>query len=303
VYFSRFMLLFGVFIVLFSWLAFKCPDFFIHGRRSGFWVHLIGEKGAKKLVRWVGVPLAVVIGGFYISMGVIHEKMIWQAEHGKAAAQFDLADHFQRGDFQAEDLDTAIKWYTRAAENGSIAACIRLADIYAADEWEDNDPIQAFKWLLAAARLGDAHAQESVAYRYLEGIGVEKNLRQAANWYMEAAPHASTSACINLGILALKHFREDRILAVKARKMLEKAVTKNDSKGKAARVLAQMTLEGVGGPPDTAKGYAWSCLAAARGSAGARKASATLDRLMTPQEKELAEAQRKLLFDRMGDGY
>jgi hypothetical protein len=291
-YFSRFLLIVGVVSLFLSWVAFKFPEVFFHGRRSGFWHHLIGEAWTRRLIRYVSVPLVLFIGGAQIYLGLAHERMIWKANRGDVEAQYRLADHLYRGDVQAKDLNRACKWFERAAENGSIRACLRLGRIHE----DQGRPHQAFTWFMRAALRGNARAQESVAHRYAAGIGIEKSPDEAWRWYHKAAEAGGSTARIALGRLTLAYFGDSVGKVGRARYLLGKAVSSNDSTGEASWVMAQMMLEGAGGPPDPEAGYAWTCLAAARGSRQAVRKREALDKVLSPEQKHSADKEKQKLF-------
>ena len=51
------------------------------------------------------------------------------------------------------------------------------------------------------ARVGDARAQHELAGRFIQGHGVEKNFREGADWFREAAIQGVANAQYNLGVL------------------------------------------------------------------------------------------------------
>jgi hypothetical protein len=61
-----FLLIFG------AVLGFLKPGLFMYGRRSGFWLPLLGEEKTKKLIRYVSVPLALIIA-FILIAGAMAE--------------------------------------------------------------------------------------------------------------------------------------------------------------------------------------------------------------------------------------
>ena len=67
---SFWMILVGILIIPVAALAFKKPELFMRGRRSGFWLKLLGEEKTKKLIRYFSVPLVLlvafilIVGGF-----------------------------------------------------------------------------------------------------------------------------------------------------------------------------------------------------------------------------------------------
>lgn len=59
----------------------------------------------------------------------------------------------------------------------------------------------AYATLIQRARAGDAGAQNSIGNMYYLGLGVEKDYRQAAEWYLRAALNGNIAARVNSGHL------------------------------------------------------------------------------------------------------
>jgi len=60
----------GLLLIVAALIGFKKPGFFMYGRRSGFWLPLLGEEKTKKLIRYVSVPLALIIAFILIAGGL-----------------------------------------------------------------------------------------------------------------------------------------------------------------------------------------------------------------------------------------
>lgn len=60
----------GIVLLIVSAWAFKKPEHFLHGRKARFWIGLIGEARTLAMVRWISVPLLVIVGGFLIAAGL-----------------------------------------------------------------------------------------------------------------------------------------------------------------------------------------------------------------------------------------
>lgn len=68
--------------------------------------------------------------------------------------------------------------------------------------WDDGNFYRAFRLFLAGAKAGDVSCQSNLGYFYDNGIGVTKNLKEAARWYLEACEIGhSSSGAHNLAIL------------------------------------------------------------------------------------------------------
>jgi hypothetical protein len=64
------MILIGILLFPVAALGFKKPELFMMGRRSFFWLGLLGEEKTKKLIRYFSVPLVLLIAIFLIIGGL-----------------------------------------------------------------------------------------------------------------------------------------------------------------------------------------------------------------------------------------
>jgi hypothetical protein len=55
------MILIGILLFPVAALGFKKPELFMKGRRSGFWLKLLGEEKTKKFIQYFSVPLILLI--------------------------------------------------------------------------------------------------------------------------------------------------------------------------------------------------------------------------------------------------
>jgi len=65
------MIIVGILLLPVAGIAFKYPELFMKGRRSGFWLETLGEEKTKKLIRYFSVPLVLVIALLLIAGGVL----------------------------------------------------------------------------------------------------------------------------------------------------------------------------------------------------------------------------------------
>lgn len=91
-------------------------------------------------------------------------------------------------------LDTLIQ----LAENGDVEAQYRLALSYYRGEGVERDPKEAFEWFEKAAKQGDDNAQFYLAKCYDDGEGVEEDKGEAFRWYKKSAERGNISAQNNL---------------------------------------------------------------------------------------------------------
>jgi tetratricopeptide (TPR) repeat protein len=109
----------------------------------------------------------------------------------KAWAQYNIALIYDeiRG-----DTAMSFEWYTKAAELGQMTAQLNLGNHYFRIE-EYN---KAFELYLKAAIQGEPQAQWNVSVCYYNGLGVEKDNQNYAEWVVKAYENGSKDAEIFL---------------------------------------------------------------------------------------------------------
>jgi len=98
--------------------------------------------------------------------------------------------------------DKALELYQKAANLGSGEALFVLYSVL--DQEDDNDPQTknaANVYLHKAAEAGYADAQFILACNYETGEGVQKNVAEAAKWYLKAAEQGYSDAQYGIGSL------------------------------------------------------------------------------------------------------
>ena len=91
------------------------------------------------------------------------------AEHGLAAAQYNLGIMYSKGLGVARDDGEAVKWYRNAAEQGYASAQHNLGVRYATGEGVGQDPQEARRWLSLAAAQGNREAQQFLHQYFYSG--------------------------------------------------------------------------------------------------------------------------------------
>ncbi|MBP2295473.1 transglycosylase SLT domain-containing protein [Azospirillum rugosum] len=95
-----------------------------------------------------------------------------RARDGDSAAQYDLANRYDRGDGVGMDLGRAFALFCRAAQAGHVEASYRLGRFYWAGMGTDRDPARAIAWLAVAADAG--HAEAGRVMRKLPPLDVRR---------------------------------------------------------------------------------------------------------------------------------
>ena len=86
------------------------------------------------------------------------------------------------------------------AEQGNATAQTSLGVMYANGLGVAKDVKEAANWFSLAANQGHADGQANLGYMYEYGLGVAKDEKDAVNWYNKAAVQGNTAAQFNLGI-------------------------------------------------------------------------------------------------------
>ena len=93
------------------------------------------------------------------------------------------------------------QWYGKAAALGYAPAQCNLGNLYRQGLGVSRDLEQAAKWYEVAARQGDAQSQSNLGYMYDHGQGVVQDYKQAVFWYRKAAEQGYSMAQRNLGVM------------------------------------------------------------------------------------------------------
>lgn len=123
----------------------------------------------------------------------------WQlpAEHGLAAAQYNLGTLYATGRGVAKDIATALRWYRKAADQGLVSAQYTLGNMYATGQGVPMSIAQALSWYRKAADQGLAKAQYNLGVLYGNGQGVPQDYVQAHLWFALAAAQGDKDALAN----------------------------------------------------------------------------------------------------------
>lgn len=89
----------------------------------------------------------------------------------------------------------------KAAKAGQPAAQFYLATRYQSGKDVQKDMKQAFQWYKAAADQGISSAQLNVGRMYADGIGIAKNEVMARQYFEKAASHGDNRASFNLAVM------------------------------------------------------------------------------------------------------
>jgi hypothetical protein len=95
---------------------------------------------------WERATVAYDHGDYVAALKDLH----FAADHGNAAAQYDIGLMYHLGQGIPVDYSEAMKWYRKAIEQGVAHAAINLGRMYAKGEGVSQDFAQAYLWTAIA---------------------------------------------------------------------------------------------------------------------------------------------------------
>ena len=105
------------------------------------------------------------------------------------------------------EADRAIQEMMAAAEAGFVEAQARLGLFYETGRVGQNqiskDYEKSLRWTMAAAGNGHVDAMKNLAVHYENGLGTNRDLGKAKEWYRRAASKGSLASLRNLGRILL----------------------------------------------------------------------------------------------------
>ena len=140
---------------------------------------------------------------------LIFSALIVMALSGPALAGFDEGVVA----YQAGDVTLAVEEFRVAAAEGHSDSQFNLGLMYEQGIGVEKDEKEALAWYLKSAQLGNSNAQFNLAVLYENGRGCDVDFKEAHRWYREAVMKGDGLAVGNLGMLYLRGqgVQEDKI--------------------------------------------------------------------------------------------
>jgi localization factor PodJL len=156
-----------------------------------------------------------------------------------------------------------------AADLGNAKAQFELASRYIEGRGIGRDSKLAAQWYEKAAAQGLASAQYRLGSLYEKGLGVNRDLAQAKSWYEKAADQGNVRAMHNLAVLLAEIGENGQPDYARAAQWFRKAAEYGvrDSQYNYAILLAR----GLGVGQNLASSYTWFAIAASQGDVDAGK--------------------------------
>jgi TPR repeat protein len=122
------------------------------------------------------------------------------AAGGSTTAEWKLATLFSEGEFVAQNLGEAARWYRKLADRGDESAMASLAWIhYNGEGGVEQDFPRALTLFRQSADLGNPYSQYMAGTMYLLGTGIERDFEQAHLFLGRAADQGYDLAASTLG--------------------------------------------------------------------------------------------------------
>lgn len=153
-------------------------------------------------------------------------------------AQFRLGLAYQSGEGVAQNIDTAMYWYARAADQGNYLAQYSLGALYFEAKGDKARGLTLFR---QAAEQGHVDALYALGVLSLDGDGLPKDETAAAYWLSLASEKGHPDAQYELGLLYETGRGVQRNLTEAAR-LFDSAASLGNAK--AAEALARVRASG-----------------------------------------------------------
>lgn len=104
------------------------------------------------------------------------------AQNGDPDAQFFVGKSFEKGFGVEKDVKKAFDWYIAAESNGNMEACFSVGQLLADGMGIPIDEVAACDWFEKAADAGHSNAQLRLAFHLFWGHGIKKDVEKAHYW-------------------------------------------------------------------------------------------------------------------------
>ena len=207
-----------------------------------------------------------------------------KAGKGDAEAQYQLAEIYAEAQGVEQDYAKSYQWAKKAADQGNSKAQYRLASIIFTGEFGPKNQPEALQLFLKSAvglkkqaEEGDHDSQSKLGVLYAKGVGVKKDLTEAAKLFKQAAEGGHVKAQLDLAKSYFEGKGVDRNPTT-AIHWFEKSAKAGH--GQAQIELGLLYIQGIGCRQDIELGLTWIKKASTvRHPTYAKQAQTLLDRL------------------------
>ena len=199
------------------------------------------------------------------------------AKAGYVPAQYTLGYLYQRGLGVRKSDHDAMIWYHQAAQAGNTDAQYNLGTLLLTTKEISKMPTQAFSLYQLAAKAGDADAANNLAYLHELGIGTQRDLQAAQEYYEMAARKNHEQGQYNMGRLLLGM---QPVQLKEAQYWLEKSAKQGFAPAMALLGQSHYQAE----TPHYQNAYYWLSVASAFGSKNGKTGLLLVEKHLTPAQ-------------------
>lgn len=209
------------------------------------------------------------------------------AEQNWPGGDYHLGLCYLEGKGVDKDEERGLNLIRKAAEQNHAYSLVKLAELYSRGigepRSEEDRPIHL---LLRAAKLGLGKAYGELSGRYRDGLGTDRDLIKAAQWYCRAASADVPGYFLTEKMKKAEVVNPDDPFSVALAAYL-KATKQNDSD--AMTRIGDMYVVGRDVPQNPVEAWAWFKLAAESGNPAAQGRLTQVESKMTPSQIESAK--------------
>ena len=118
-------------------------------------------------------------------------------KRGEAIGSFLMGFCYENGYGVDGDQEKAIQLYKQAADEGLHIACYAYANLVLDKDDADNK-VEGVSYCRLAAEQGLAEAQDTLGLIYENGIGIDRDMKIAIDWYTKAANNSYSNSAYHL---------------------------------------------------------------------------------------------------------
>jgi len=209
-------------------------------------------------------------------------EIVAAAESGDAAAQFQLARAYLRGEGVPKDVNKAFSLMKAAADQGHADAIGGLGYFYSAGIAVPKDPDLAAEWFRKGAEKGSAKAQLNLGKWLLDGkdqapAACEKNRQLGLQWIQKAAGQNLPEATLSYGMIL--YYGDHGVAKDPEAAARYLKIAGDGGFADAQNILGVICEKGQGLPKDESAAREWYRKAALQGQA---RAQFNLGRTLSP---------------------
>jgi len=244
-------------------------------------------------LRWLGKAAEgghayaqALFGWYYDRHANMPAAIHWyrrSAEQNWPGSQCNLALCYLNGWGVEVDEERGLEWMRKAVDQDHLYALYKLSELYASGVGEPRSLNERpFELLLRCAKRGYQEAFQPLSFRYQHGLGTERDLVRAAEWYYRASrgnPRHFTPAGKTVDLASEKVRSVSPFIRMLS--YYTQAALLNPA---ALEYIGDSYVAGREVPRNPSRALLWLTLASQHGAAGALGKLSQLEPLATPEE-------------------